>query len=680
MATNTNYTTKTAALKATKADMRQVAVSKKLTSKEVWVDDAEGVSTNVLELIGDAQSAATSAASGALSAAKTELEGKITAAETAASGALSAAKTELEGKIQKAQADATAAAGIVVERDLNQDYDSADAGEKLETKIQGMKFYGEYVNVVDNEDGTVSLFFGKNNNPAEFSSTSGPAGSGMYVYSASGVSLGGITAGSYHSNCQAGGTESISATVDSSGYITIPNKTTKIKVEAIDNSGNTIAVAETAAIDGAGANETTGVAPNVTASSAAVSGGASAGAITITVSSIILNNSSHAKDGLTPGFIRCKIGAVIDNAKLLPSGGYYKVKTSVGAKNYTHSTAMFVYKAATTNPSIDTVTATYTSTGTKQVSGITYDSAAKVVLNVTGIKNTQHMVTTNLNRIHVSDNSNGRLGDIGNVAIGSLTAADKTIATAEYSLVNKEVTFTASHTPAVMSGKYIVTPLAPVDGSQYTNGKKESSFAGTRYLWNGTETADSDAKANFHTDGTRLAYTVLTDASGNVTGLDLTTTATYDKSVSLVDSGAYKQQLLIQGEKLKHPGGASMDVTGTYSSSNCTGTRYWTKLIKVGTSGDAKTTYTITGSNLNASGVKIWAVCANTDATATAGAKSLLINALGSAGGFAKSVSGTSLSVEIPGGQMTCKQNSCFYLVVQLPAGSTVQLGAITVA
>jgi hypothetical protein len=344
---------------------------------------------------------------------------------------------------------------------------------------------------------------------------------------------------------------------------------------------------------------------------------------------------------------------------------------------------MFVYKAATTNPSIDSVTATYTSTGTKQVSGITYDSAAKVVLNVTGIKNTQHMVTKNLNRIHVSDNSNSRLTDVGssgNVAIGDLTATNKTIATAEYSLVNKEVVFSGSHTPSVMSGKYTVTPLAPVDGSQYTTGKKEASFAGEKYLWNGTETADSDKAAYFHTDGSRLAYTVLADASGNVTGLDLNTTATYDKSVSLVDSGAYKQQLLIQGEKLKHPGGANMDVTKTYSSSNCTGTRYWTKLIKVGTSGDAKTTYTVSGTNVGAAGVKIWAVCANTDATATAGAKSLLINALGSAGGFAKSVSTNSLSVEIPGGQMTCKQNSCFYLVVQLPAGSTVQLGAITVA
>ena len=51
MATNTNYTTKTAALKATKADMRQVAVSKKLTSKEVWIDDENGESKNVPTLI-----------------------------------------------------------------------------------------------------------------------------------------------------------------------------------------------------------------------------------------------------------------------------------------------------------------------------------------------------------------------------------------------------------------------------------------------------------------------------------------------------------------------------------------------------------------------------------------------------------------------------------------------------
>jgi hypothetical protein len=437
-----------------------------------------------------------------------------------------------------------------------------------------------------------------------------------------------------------------------------------VKVEAVDNSGATIKSATTAVIDGSTATVTK-----------------EENGIKIDVYEIHKNTSEDAKDGMTPGFIRCKVKATLTNATIMPSGGFYKVKMTVGTKSNTNGTGMFIWNAPTTNPSIDSVTATYASTGTKTVSGITYDSGAKVTLSVTGIKNTQSMATSKVNRITVSDNSNGRLGDIGAVSVSDLTAANstsKTAANAEFSY-SKDVTFSASHTPSVMGGKYTVTPYT-YNNTAYDTGKKEASFAGEKYLWNGAETADSDAKANFHTDGSRLAYTVLADANGNVTGLDLTSTATYDKTVSIVDSGAYKQQLLIQGENLKHPGGSGCDVTGTYSSSNCTGTRYWTKLIKVGTSGDAKTTYTISGTNVGAAGVKIWAVCSNTDATATAGAKSLLINALGSAGGFAKSVSTNSLSVEIPGGQMTCKQNSCFYLVVQLPAASTVKLGAITVA
>ena len=66
----TKYTTKTASLRATKADMRQVQVSKKIeigksgsgtsisdnkvTTKELWVDK-DGTSTNVLDLIKNSQ-------------------------------------------------------------------------------------------------------------------------------------------------------------------------------------------------------------------------------------------------------------------------------------------------------------------------------------------------------------------------------------------------------------------------------------------------------------------------------------------------------------------------------------------------------------------------------------------------------------------------------------------------
>ena len=636
----TNYTTKTAALKATLADIRKVEATKLMVSPD---GKSSTDKVDVVELIGDAQ----------------------TAAEATASEALAETKTELEGKIQKAQEDAVAAAGIQVTRDLTGDYDNTDADEVLSVKTKKMNFFGSYVNVVQSATNPdeISIYIGENKNPAEFSTVTGPSGSGMYVYTAANAeySLGAATAGSKYANCQSGGAETVYAGAEGT-VITIPNTTSTVKVEAVDNSGATIKSCETAVIDGS----TTPVTKEENG-------------IKVEVYDIHKNTSDDAKDGMTPGFIRCKVKATLTNATIMPAGGFYKVKMTVAGKSNTNGTGMFIYNAGSSTPSIGDVTATYSSTGTKTVSGITYDSGAKVSLSVTGIKDTQSMATSNVNRISVSDNSNGRLGDIGAVKVADLTAANgtsKTAANAEFSYT-KDITFTADHTPAVMSGTYTVTPYK-YDNNTYATGKKEASFSGTNYLWNGTETNDSDAKANFHTDGSRLAYTVLTDASGNVTGLDLTTTATFDSAKSLATD--YPQQLLIQGEKLKHPGGASMDVTGTYSSTNCTGTRYWTKLIKVGTSGDAKTTYTITGSNLNGTGVKIWAVCANTDATATAGAKSLLINALGSAGGFAKSVSSSSLSVEIPGGQMTCKQNSCFYLVVQLPAGSTVQLGAITVA
>jgi hypothetical protein len=612
-----NYTTKTSALKATTIDVRNIEATGTIDATNVEADSLKVGGKDIMEAIEEASDAA------------------------------------------------AAAAGIVVERDLNQDYDSADAEEVIATKIQNMKFFGEYVNVVDNKDGSVSLYFGKNNNPAEFSTVTAPAGDAMYTYVDNGSDyvLGAAPAGNgnTYAHCQSGGSETVYAG-SSSTVITIPNKTSKVKVEAVDNSGNTIASAETAVIDGSQGT--------VTATNAG---------ITINVTNIHLNTSDDAADGMTPGFIRCKVSATLTNATIMPKGGFYKVKMTVAGKSNTNGTGMFIYTSPTVDPSIEGVTATYASTGTKTVSGITYDNGAKVTVNVTGIKNTQWMATKNTNRITVSDNSNGRLADIGAVAVSSLTAAnstDKTKKNAEFSY-SKEVTFTASHDPAVMSGSYTATPYKPLDGSALSSAAKSGSFAGSRYLWNGAEGTENDATSSFHVDGKRLAYTVLTDASGNVTGLDLDTTAAYDSAKLLTTD--YPQQLLVQGGYLKHPGGANMDVTKTYNSTNCTGTRYWTKLIKTGSSADAKTTFTITGSGFTGSGVKIWAVCSNTDATATAGAKSLLINALGSAGGFAKSVSNTSLSVEIPGGQMTCKQNSCFYLVVQVPAASTVKLGAITV-
>ena len=634
----TNYTTKTAALKATKADMRQVAVSKKI---EIGSGDTATQIT----------------------------DSKVSAEDLFVSVDGKEDRQSVKALIQQAQEDATNAAGIQVTRDLNGDYDNADPDEFLSVKTKKMNFYGTYVNVVQSTTNPdeISIYIGENKNPAEFSTVTAPNGTGMYLYTASDYSLGAATAGSKYETCQTGGTETVYA-VKSGEVITIPNTTSTVKVEAVDNSGVSIASCETGVIDGSQAKVE-----------------ASNGGIAITVSEIHKNTPDDAKDGMTPGFIRCKISATLTNATIMPKGGYYKVKMTVAGKSNTNDTGIFIYNAGSSTPSVAKVEAVYESTGTKTVSGITYDNGAKVKLNVTGIKDTQSMATNDLTRVTISDNSNGRLDDIGALKVANLTAANetsKTAANAEFSY-SKEVTFTKNHTPAIMSGKYTATPYT-WNNSTYANGKAEGSFAGTRYLWNGDETADSDKLANFHTDGTRLAYTVEVDTEKDiVTGLDVTSTASFDSAKSLATD--YPQQLLIQGGYLKHPGATNMDVTKTYNSTSCPGTRYYTKLIKLNSSttdrGGTDIKLTIPGlGGLNSTDIKVWAVNANAKGSDGVGDKAIRIDADGANGGCAKSYASNILTFSIGGGDMLITENNMFYLVIQMAATCTKTIGAISVA
>jgi hypothetical protein len=185
MATNTNYTTKTAALKATKADMRQVQVSKKLTSKEVWIDDAEGVSTNVLELIGDAQEAATAAAGIHVGTESSMVKGGENG-------------------------------------NLNVDADgngSLDAG--VPQKVKGMNFCGN-VAVVNNADGTVDFWFMNPDNPTvpKVATESNAPTEAMYVYPGK-ADIAGLTTGSKHTRCfAANSTNTISFALTGDGKST----------------------------------------------------------------------------------------------------------------------------------------------------------------------------------------------------------------------------------------------------------------------------------------------------------------------------------------------------------------------------------------------------------------------------------------------------------------------------
>ena len=126
-----NYTTKTAALKATTADIRKLEANS-VAAKSMSIDGVD-----VMDAIDDAEEAAKTAASEALSAAKTELEGKITAAQESAA--------------------------ISVGRDADKNWSVDETAIDMVKKIS---FLGDYVNVVPvtKEDGSteVKLYIGEN--------------------------------------------------------------------------------------------------------------------------------------------------------------------------------------------------------------------------------------------------------------------------------------------------------------------------------------------------------------------------------------------------------------------------------------------------------------------------------------------------------------------------------------
>lgn len=643
----TNYTTKTAALRATKADMRQVAVSKKI---EIGSGDTATQIT----------------------------DSKVSAEDLFVSVDGKDERQSVKTLIQQAQTDATNAAGIQVTRDLTGNYDNLDEGEVLNVKTKKMNFFGSFVNVVqsDTNPDEISIYIGENKNPAEFDSTmTSPAGdnTARYVYSGTGYSVGKFSTNNSttYKNTQVQSTTASSDTEtvyggkkesDNKGTIyTIPNKSTKVKLEALQGD-TVIATAETGVIDGKSTTAT------------AVGKVGNNDAITLTVEDIVENTSDDAKDGLTPGFIRCKIKATVRNSYLLPDGGAYKLKLSVGTKSAT-SSELYVWKNRPSSvvPSVGTVTATYTPTSgkTRTVSGITYDTAATCAISVTGVANTQYMQGTSLNRLKVTNSTtNGSVAAIssdGILVVSELTGTDAGTNSAVYSYSGSPAVTSTS--PKLVTST-ITAQAMKADGGTVAGDAKTATMTGqVNHLWTVTDATDSDKVMNFTNDGTRLSYAVKADATtGDVQGLTISGDGKWTTSTDITST----KDALVQDSKLMHP---KNDVTGKYSAA--TGTRYYTKLIKTGTGSGAKTSYTISCPNggLTASGVKLWAVPAQDGAGKTKGGYAYQLNSNANA----ESMSNTKITIVINPNTMTCLENSSFYLVIQIAEGSS-KVGAITIS
>ena len=612
----TNYTTKTASLKATTADIRKVEATKLMVSPD---------------------------------------------------GKSSTPKEDVVSLINKA----AESAAISVGRDADTSWSVTE--DEVTTGVKKINFMGAYVNVVPDGD-TINLYIGENNNKDSYSSITDTFDDKKYVYasSTSAWSLpSDATAGNTYDRCSAlTGEESVK--LNNGAIIGNILSSQTIKVTVTSDKGTT--TFETDAISAHAGNTTTSK-TKTWDSEYATKG------IKVTGSTLVKYTTADAKNGFTPESSSGIFTVTIDNDKVVGSkGGWYKVTVELGSTSKT-TKMVYVYGGQTNTPSVGSATMSYTgSTEPRYVSGLAYDASGSFSLQVREIANTQQGITKDTNRATITKGSGSSVDFATTLTTSTATLKSGTTATNETAVYQYDKTLTASATTAAIV-KASVSVQAHGQNGAAGSAITSNEASSTNYLYTATSTTSTDtgANASFIDDALRLPYAVITDDSGKVTGLTITSN-TWDSEKTLMDSGTdavYKQGLLIQNGVLKHP---SQDSTKRYTTSNATGKRYYVKKISTGSGTGAQTTYTLAGSNLNNSNVKLWAVCANTDGVATAGNKAVLLNALAADGGVASSVAANSIKFTIGGAVMTCTPASAFYLVIEIANGATQTISPITVA
>lgn len=662
----TNYTTKTASLKATMADIRKVEATKIMVSPD---GKSSTDKVDILGLISDAQDAAVSAA------------GIHVGTET------SMVKGGENGN-------------------LNVDADndgSLDAG--VPQKVKGMNFCGN-VAVVNNADGTVDFWFMNPDNhskPSVAAESGAPSGQ-MYVYDGA-VNTDGLTKNSLwkrsiveSSNATLKYTLSGTGKKDGSetSIMAADNKVSTIKVYVTDGDGTELATVESPAICEA---SVTTKASGATTNRGGTITKAEKG-VTITLTGVTenkvdtANNINDAQLGYTPGYVRFSGNVQVATSTVLPDGGTLKVKVvfKSGSTETTLITSGIVYAyVANTLTSDDapTATLTYNVTSTKTISGITYDSAANAKVEVTGIKGTQRggaHSKAQSERAYLNDitESAGHFGTFKGVLTTELESGTATDNTAVFK-GSKTVSAANTGEPARVN----ITGGAKVQ--TYEQGGSASTVA---IHTSNTLTGDNQPTTWLQTSG---ASTKTTAAPINLTFTDdgarvlaaydgttmPTSHATYDSKESLLEDD-YAKQLLVQGTSLRYP---STDVTGKYS--DATG---WRSYVVPVTFGSAKTAFTVTttGSGtwsndkirLYLVGVKSGAAkaqCLSWAAGDTA-ACTTATGAIGVSTGTATSNGSWSVAMDPAWFPVSSTGQDKYYLVVQMAAGCGVKLTGLQFA
>jgi len=345
-----NYTTKTASLKATTADIRKVE-AKKVQSDVLTVKKGEDY-INVLDAIDNA--------------------------------------------------------AISVGRDEDKNW-GVDSNE-VTNLVKQINFLGDYVNVVPATDGSgkVQVYIGENKSLKGVSSVDGkPTGASWYVYENDKYTVTGIKSVNVQGTKAVGaatGYDAVTLTAKTTASNpTISTGGTSTTIFTTDSKDNSIWFRVTV-------NGTTGSTYSQSLASNLSNATLTKENVTLTTSNTVVT-TDHAKNGKIPGQTETSFKFTFDPDNLVKDGGSIKLQWAIAkTEPSTWNDIDLFYATHTTTPTISAITASLVEDDkqyTDKVSGMRYlTSGSKVNVQVASIANSQKNVTKSLKRVRITDPTN----------------------------------------------------------------------------------------------------------------------------------------------------------------------------------------------------------------------------------------------------------------------------------
>ena len=623
----TNYTTKTAALKATMADIRKVEATKLMVSPD---GKSSSEKKDVLELIGDAQDAATQAASTALAEAKGELNDAIDA---------------VSDKVDNMKL------GIDIGTKDDPFEDGTD-NQGFAPAISRINFKGAYVNVLYKNDGTVDLWINPDNNKGKLKKATftAPSTSNVPVFASStNAYVLPTTAGSSFARCHAvssAGSFTLYGEKDGSSVteFSIGNLTSKIRVDVLVKGSTTPVATYTTPFIKSGVTTT------------------KTNGITVTLGSLKEYGEADAENGFVPGTVSCTATVSLDLATILGQGNTWSAK--VYLEQYTVKTV----EGVTTETLENTVE--LGSTGNEYFAFTTADAvisanptvAAKVLQTrwVSGVEYVDNGSTFDVTygtitkgTVMVSDHATNR-GKIELAQCGSaVTITGATSDTEATTIAGGTQTFTLASTTKTVQDSLTATHTA-YDGNS-SNTTKTGSYTNTGKIW-ASYTTDTAKRAYFESEtGDWKRLLGYMDGNKLILSED-----EFDSTQALTGDGVYGKQAKVYNGKCQAPSGG--------------GTRYYVRKFNYGGSNsDQLSSFKLTVPGvtaLNGSNLEVWLWAAsNLNVGRRCDMATGNTDPYGFKGMGKSCTSGGEITVEVG---PTIMQGEDFYIAVKIVAGKEI--------